>query len=295
MDSSGRKLGGFCILLKDKRGEMISVHDVDGSLFQSESAAQMRVEDAESMHPGYKGRVEPVFEVNFDEETSEDRETEHRLQIPPCPSPVPAEILLPIREAAERWRQSPARPRVEPLVEERWGDLLDRWIADPSVPLFLRKPSLGRGQRLKHDSGRVLIPVDNTPAHWSLSLALVGYCPTLPEIVGFLRNDAIPIAMAMSAAERSAAQWTGVHAQWNGLLSMLGWKVCHVEDVGLRSQKSVEHLRLEVLHEHFRALLSPANMFLMPSVLGGLGELPVVRSMFSRSRHDATGKKMRHD
>jgi hypothetical protein len=53
-----------------------------------------------------------------------------------------------------------------------------------------------------------------------------------------------------------------------------GWKVCHVERVGLATALPLAELPEFQLREHFRRLMAPGNMFVIPKKYSGLGELP---------------------
>ncbi len=55
-----------------------------------------------------------------------------------------------------------------------------------------------------------------------------------------------------------------------------GWKLCHIEDVGLNTKMAIETLSLESLVKHFKLLMAPSNHFLIPLDWGGLGEVPEV-------------------
>jgi len=55
-----------------------------------------------------------------------------------------------------------------------------------------------------------------------------------------------------------------------------GWKLCHIEDVGLKTKIAINTLSLEILMKHFKLLMAPSNHFLIPLDWGGLGEVPEV-------------------
>lgn len=54
----------------------------------------------------------------------------------------------------------------------------------------------------------------------------------------------------------------------------LGWKVCHRRKLALPGRGSVKQRNIVDLQSHFRDFVAPSNMFLVPNVLSGLGELP---------------------
>ena len=53
-----------------------------------------------------------------------------------------------------------------------------------------------------------------------------------------------------------------------------GWKLCHIEPVGLGRRGETVELPLNEIEDHFRRLMSPRNMFVVPKNRSGLGELP---------------------
>ncbi len=62
----------------------------------------------------------------------------------------------------------------------------------------------------------------------------------------------------------------------------LGWKVCHIEPVG-RKIKHPELSDEDTLATYTRRLLDPNNMFLVPKVYGGLGEVPEFLNVFKEA------------
>ena len=98
---------------------------------------------------------------------------------------------------------TPIRPRVEPTVLEHWTGVLDEWVGSFDLPLFIRSARDNRGHLVRHVSGRGLVPADNGPAHWSLTLALTGQTPTLAEIRNII-DDEIPVADIQGSRTRWA-------------------------------------------------------------------------------------------
>lgn len=194
-----------------------------------------------------------------------------------CPSQLPAELRDPLLAFASAWSSSPLRPRVRPEVARAWDALLHEWIHTPAIPLFIRKDSARRGPAPTHPTGRTLVPCDNSPAVWAFSLALEGECPTLAEVAALAANGGIPAEFPKLG--RFGAFYTA------------GWKLAHVDGVGLRTRVPLEELPLDTLQEHMRLLLSPSNHFAVPKVWAGLGEIPevieVIRAADAQARRDA--------
>jgi hypothetical protein len=208
--------------------------------------------------------------------------------IPLCPDPFPPELDQPLQELAATWAKSANRPSPIPRIVAEWDKLLEEWASDETLPLFVRKKQkdYSRGQSVAHQSGRELIPTDNSPAQWSFAMALVGAKPNLADIHDLLLAKKIPIAMIMGPAERERAMYHGLRSEVPNP-NALGWKVCHKDGVRLRGRGDINAISLTHLQAHFKRFLAPSNMFLVPKALAGLGELPqfieAMREEMSRS------------
>lgn len=179
-----------------------------------------------------------------------------------CPLHLPPELDTAVRQLAAAWAASPLRPRVRRSVERYWSDLVKAWADDPAMPLFVRKGSGSRGLMLTHASGRRLIPSDNSPAVWAFTLALQGQRPAIEQVRAAIEAREIPVAFTRLRAY--------------GELNKAGWKLAHVQKLGLKVRGPLEGLPWTALREHFCKFLSPANMFVVPKAWAGLGEVPEV-------------------
>src|SRR6185312_2473824 len=124
-----------------------------------------------------------------------------------CPNPLPSDLAAHVTAIADAWASCGDRPRVTPDVRNGWSRLLDDWANDSEMPLLVRRSGAGRGRAIRHVSGRSLVPADNSPAHWSLSLALQSEVPTLGDIRTLFERDSIPIAIILSRKEREQARY----------------------------------------------------------------------------------------
>src|SRR5262245_31532107 len=106
-------------------------------------------------------------------------------------------MVMQATDLCRAWACSALRPRVSASVRQGWSALLDAWITEVDFPLFVRRAGAGRGRVLRHETGRPIVPTDNSPAHWALSLALRETVPTLAEIREWLARDAVPVAMVL--------------------------------------------------------------------------------------------------
>lgn len=181
-----------------------------------------------------------------------------------------------LTELGYQWARSRSRPRATREVSRGWDELIERWIAS-DIPLIIRKASKGRGAEHVHQGSlRSYTYADNTPANWVMELAIwEGTVPTLTDIRAMFEGGRMPLAMAFKKSEKEAVKYTT-----GGLRKALrpnaqGWKVCHIDPVSPTSDRKIEELDLEFLHKHFRRFLRPANMFLIPKRLGGVGEVDV--------------------
>lgn len=197
------------------------------------------------------------------------------MPLPRCPEALEDELEQAVARFALAWAASSFRPRPKALVCEQWAKLLSEWVAASDVPLLVRKGG-DRGARLKHSiSGRELIPCDNSAAHWAFTLAIAGETPSLDEIKTFIENRLIPTAMIISAKQSGVERYvSGLKNEHN--VNRQGWKLAHIEAVGLNTRTPIEHIPLDRLQVHTRRLLDPANMFVVPSRWGGLGEAAAV-------------------
>ena len=186
-----------------------------------------------------------------------------------------------IKEFAVLWLKSRHRPRPSREILAKWQRLLSSWIRDQSMPLFIRKAREGRGKRIRHKSGRILIPADNTTAHWSFSLALNNRCPRKSRIKQMLLDRRVPIAFAPLPDERryfSSSSHELRRKEYD--LNLQGWKLAHIDPVGLKSRHSLKDRDIEELEIHFMKFLDPSNMFVVPKRWSGIAEAEEIIEVF---------------
>jgi hypothetical protein len=193
------------------------------------------------------------------------------MTLPTCPTPLPSNVTDLLRALAAEWAASPARPEPAPDVLAHWDQLIAAWVADDTLPLFARKFRGNRGAFLTHVSGRVVIPADNTPAHWTYAQALRGVCPTLDDVRRSMADNGIPVAMIMTPAERRLATLTGARTKAENM-NAVGWKLAHIKPIVLKGATALPNVPIARLREHFRLFMSPSNMFVIPLALAGLAE-----------------------
>jgi hypothetical protein len=148
--------------------------------------------------------------------------------------------------------------------------LIDDW-ATSDLPLVVRKGGGVRGGIVTHSCGRTIILSDNSPAQWVFMRAYQQTRPSLDELRSLLHK--IPFAFVATRAGKSKTTYKGT-LQVGDNLGKRGWKLCHIDPIGLRTREPVESLPIEKLLDRFRLLMRPSNLFVVPLSLAGLGELP---------------------
>ena len=197
-----------------------------------------------------------------------------------CPDNLGVELTDSINQVARLWLHSPLRPTLSPDVLNGWSILLQSWISDKSLPILVRTTKGAPGSIIKHSTGRALIPTDNSPAQWSFTLAERGFVPTIDDIRHGFSSDRIPIAMAIKQKHKPATKYFCNLATLKDNPNNRGWKVAHIESVGLRQRGEFQEMHIADLEAHFVRLLSPSNMFVVPKKWAGFSEIEEVVALF---------------
>ena len=106
---------------------------------------------------------------------------------------------------AAAWRDSVQRPRVDAATLVHWDGLMSQWVQDSSMLLPVRKSGFRGSIALHQVIGRPLLCVDNAPANWAMSNALLGCCPNMEDVREALESGHFPVAMILSSEERKVA------------------------------------------------------------------------------------------
>jgi hypothetical protein len=197
---------------------------------------------------------------------------------------LPNEINAAATALGKEYAKSKIRPKLDREILAHWNSLIDEWSDAEDLPLFIRKQSANIGDLLIHSkSGRKLAPCDNSPAHWAIITAWnKGVEFTIEDVRVQLKIHAVPVCMVMNPKEVSGATMKGVCAKQSNA-SKLGWTVDHIHAVKLGGQsRRIEDTPLESLKKHFRLLMKPSNIVLVPSALKGLGDLPAFLDIVKR-------------
>lgn len=190
---------------------------------------------------------------------------------------VPNYMRASLTDLGEQWKNDPERPAVDPDIELRYEEVLRQWIEHEGMPLLIRKHRKNRGHRLIHVTGRVFVPVDNSPANWFLSNALNKQDIELKDIVRSLDEGTLPVGMVV---EKGGTYTGRLGKMLLPDLNALGWKICHIHPIGI-GRGDLTQMDMALLKEHMQKFLSIKNMFLIPKSHGGLGEVPEMTEVFS--------------
>jgi hypothetical protein len=195
------------------------------------------------------------------------------MEFPICPLPLPENLEALAQKLSEEWVKSTFRPLLSQDLIEKWDKVIIEWSESGEIPLLIRKRKNNIGSEIKHKDGRIIIPTDNSPAQWVFTEVYNKMDIDLKAIREILENDKLPISFAPSKdeSERSKYKCTlGTKID----LNKRGWKLCHINPVGLKTRTPLQDLSIDILKDRFIRFLSPSNMFLVPKKWSGLGEFP---------------------
>lgn len=205
------------------------------------------------------------------------------------------EFEVALEQLGRAWQCDPRRPHPSPESLTYWSALISDWCADPQMPLLVRKGSTRAVKRV-HRSGRVVIPCDNSPAHWAFLGCYKGAEPTLADVLEQLQSGTLPLAMARSREEKALVDVGEVEAvggfiaksaygQVNRFPDGKQYKLCHLEGIGLRVRGTAESLDEMILRRHMRQFLDPTNMIVVPKRYSGIGECPPFLRPFLKAKN----------
>jgi|WetSurMetagenome_2_1015567.scaffolds.fasta_scaffold162229_1 hypothetical protein len=193
--------------------------------------------------------------------------------IPICPAILPENLENLVKQLSKSWFESNIRPRLSIDVSNRWDAVISEWAKSEDMPLLIRKRKDNAGSELVHSTERIIIPVDNSPAQWVFAMAHNGMDVNLEIIQEILNKDALPMSFAPANMEIEKAKYKCV-LRASTELNTRGWKLSHINPVGLKTRKPLIDIPIEKLKNHFIKLMSPSNMFLVPKKWSGLAEFP---------------------
>ncbi|MEX2642321.1 MAG: hypothetical protein WD270_02630 [Acetobacterales bacterium] len=178
------------------------------------------------------------------------------------------ELSCLLEKLGHKWANSAHRPRPSADTLKEWDEFIDRWV-DSDLPLLFRDIRR-RGDLTVATCGRRLLFTDNSPASWAFHQALLGHIPDLSAWDSDNLTKYVPIS------------FVGGGSISKRHINKAGWKVCHIESVSDRKRVKVEEAEYDWLLQRFRRFMSPRNMFLVPKVISGVGEIPAVLDAVAR-------------
>lgn len=195
-----------------------------------------------------------------------------------CDTEIDTILSNQLHAVAQSWFENPKRPRPESDVIRAWDQLIADWIDAEDLPLLVRKShgAIEKGSVTAHQSGRPLVRCDNSPAHWVFCLAMNGRNLSLAEVRSLLERDHVPISKLPTSSTYKCSLRRCPESDVN----QSGWKLAHIEPVGLRKRGPVERISLGHIFEHFRLFMSPSNMFVVPLSSSGFSEISSVLQTF---------------
>jgi hypothetical protein len=156
-----------------------------------------------------------------------------------------------------------------------WEKILQLWIEDKRLPLFVRKPANIRGSFITHSSNRKIIITDNTPAHWVYKkVVLNNEVLSLHDVIKALNSSTFPLAMMRKKIERESLLQTQI-ASKEFRLGHDNWKIAHIDPIALPRKKIIS---IDEYIKHHVKFLSLKNMYLIRKDFSGLAEV----SMFNQ-------------
>lgn len=150
-----------------------------------------------------------------------------------------------------------------------WQKVIDEWIDNDSIPLFVRKGSETRGTKIEF-GGRNIITTDNTPAHWIFkNLVLEGLSFSSQDILDLINSNNFPVSFIRKKTEYETLL-DGMVANSKTRLNNAGWKLAHITGIAMKRGKNIT---LEDYKKHHTLFLSLSNMYLIDKDFSGLAEV----------------------
>ena len=125
-----------------------------------------------------------------------------------CPETLSREYLGYVGRLGKALATAKWRPEPSKVMVKRWDDYVRDWSTNKRRPLFIRRRTAGRGSVIQHESGRQLVPVDNSTAHWVYRAVLANRAPPKRLYI-----QSIPVAMALTKDERRKATYNNIDSK----------------------------------------------------------------------------------
>ena len=193
--------------------------------------------------------------------------------IPHAPR-VPQHIITLLQQLRQSLTEAGLILQIPAVKANAWDRVIEEWAAREDLELIIRRSNHpDMCMRVQHETGRNLVPSDNSPAQWMVMQCFDdNIAPSIDYISQHIHE--IPMTMRMSRAEAESCNFP---ARLDDLphagLAGEGWYLAHIQGVGLGRVGPIENVDISVLQEHFLKLMKPSNMFLIQKKIWGLAEI----------------------
>lgn len=158
----------------------------------------------------------------------------------------------------------------EDVIIKSWQVVIEEWIKDESMTLFVRKGGEIRGTKITNIRERDIITTDNTPAHWvfkNLVLDKLNYNKN--QIADLVKSNRFPISFVRKKSEYETLIGEMV-ATKTTRLNEHGWKLAHIDRIAM---KRGNNITIEDYKTHHSNFLNLSNMYLIDKDFSGLAEV----------------------
>ncbi len=168
-------------------------------------------------------------------------------------------------------------PKNKLIIE--WDKVIEEWVEDKSMTLFVRKNGKLRGEKIDNEYGRHIVITDNTPAHWIFKNIVLNKIKfTKKEIHKLITANELPIAFARKKTENDLLIGKMVAGK---TINFSDWKLAHINQIGL---KKAINISLEDYKKHHRDFLSIRNMYLIDKKFSGLAEVKLFNEIVNENK-----------
>jgi hypothetical protein len=184
--------------------------------------------------------------------------------------PKTLEDLRRVRDDLLAWKELPEPARD---VVKHWDNLIEEWIQRADLPLMVRRNTHEMiCEEILHESGRAIAPCDNSPAHWVMIQCFDEKKPSIAQIAQQLRDIPMTMVLSKKEAERAGYKYPNAMARMPNAAKQ-GWYLAHKIAVASGIKGKLENAPMDKIQDHFRRLMKPSNMMLIPKTIAGLAEL----------------------
>lgn len=161
-------------------------------------------------------------------------------------------------------------------VSECWLKILNEWVDDEQMVLFVRKGNDIRGSISEIYSGRKIMTTDNTPAHWIFrNTVFSNRSLSKQTIAELIHSNQFPVSFIKKGSEKDTLV-ENMLADKAIKEQITSWKLAHIDRIALKRSKNIP---LEEYKNHHRKFLDLNNMYLIDKEYSGLAETPLFNTV----------------